>query len=554
MEKVVGLWRQNRQNLLANSGWFLSGLIIAFGQPAWSPVLCNGAAVGGFALFWLSIHHLSKRAQFLSAWGWFFCVQLVQLSWLTSTEYQGTYILFVYGALALGLGLQWACVTRFLLLSDRSFSAIFSAAGLWVLLEWSRLWVLCGFSWNPIGLAFTGNHLSLQGARIAGIYGLSFWVFFVNALAWRGWRWGWIACALLPYVFGGIVLQEKEELTAQELSVGLVQTGLLPSQKVLLPQFIDHFIAPVDQWMRIISLVKSGGSFDLIVLPEAAVPFGAYRCRYSYEEIVQMWRKAYGHDLLPPLQAPLAQQRLGAWYVSNAFLAQALADQHGAQVIMGFDHYEWETETHYNSAFHFLPQKEAPVARYDKQILLPLAEYLPALWMKKLALRYGISAFFSQGKATSVWEGPVPVGLSICYEETFPFIMRQRGQLGARLFVNLTNDGYYPHSKLPLQHFFHARVRAVENGIPLVRACNTGVTAVIDATGEEIARLSGGEFDAGVLSAKLKIKNTVTLYRQVGDWLVLTISILGIVLKLFLRKIRMWGNFSLRDLTIFNSE
>ena len=83
----------------------------------------------------------------------------------------------------------------------------------------------------------------------------------------------------------------------------------------------------------------------------------------------------------------------------------------------------------------------------------------------------------------------VKISPSICMEEMYSFIVRGGRLLNADLLLNITNDGWYPNSRLPKQHFDHGRIRAVENGLPLVRACNTGVTGAVDALGREIASL-----------------------------------------------------------------
>lgn len=93
--------------------------------------------------------------------------------------------------------------------------------------------------------------------------------------------------------------------------------------------------------------------------------------------------------------------------------------------------------------------------------------------------------------------------------------------MGAELFINVTNDNYYPFSRLPEQHFSHARVRAVENGVYLLRACNTGVTAAVDQFGRVVARLGDGRKESemlqGVLTVAIPQESHKTLYMLWGD-------------------------------------
>ena len=129
-------------------------------------------------------------------------------------------------------------------------------------------------------------------------------------------------------------------------------------------------------------------------------------------------------------------------------------------------------------------------SRYEKRILLPIAEYIPFNWVKKFALKYGIADSFTPGLEAKVFQmGRVKTGVSICYEETFGNLMRANRAKGADLLINLTNDAWYPDSRLPSVHYLHGRLRAVELGIPLLRSCNTGVTCGIDALGRTIGML-----------------------------------------------------------------
>jgi apolipoprotein N-acyltransferase len=111
--------------------------------------------------------------------------------------------------------------------------------------------------------------------------------------------------------------------------------------------------------------------------------------------------------------------------------------------------------------------------------------------------------------------------------------MREGRRKGAAVFVNLTNDNWYPSSRLTQQHFYHGRLRAVENGIPLLRACNTGITAAVDPFGRSIATLGLGE-GAGILSTKVNLTEHQTLYTFWGDAGILGLSILFLGLNISL--------------------
>ncbi len=530
-------------------GYLLSLCIVAFGQPARVPGLCPIAAAVGFALFFgIFESSLSKRERFWVAMTWFFAVQMFQLSWMTSIEYQGYYILFVYFFLCSALGLQFGILAA-LLPKRLTFISLLSLAALWTLLEWSRLHLICGFSWNPIGLALSFHPVPLQLASLFGIFGMSFWVMLGNLWALKVWRetnkrgrncllWGLFTC--MPYFFGLLhVYYHSGRMLHEEnpMSVALIQTGLLPSEKVRMPAR-ENYIPPHLQWQRILeSLQEKQRPFrkwDLIVLPEAAVPKHSDHAFFPFSQVQQIFIKICGLDAAAhfPEKAPSFVEK----HVSNLFWAQTIAKLYDSDIVIGLDHYELAHDKFYNSAF-LISSKEYPMQRYDKCVLLPLAEYLPFEWMRPLTKSYGIYDFFSKGEKPSTLQGNCSMSISICYEETFSDMIRKHCSQ-SDLLVNLTNDSYYPHSLLPEQHFTHARLRTVENGRPLLRSCNTGVTAVIDSLGRVIARFGkkDEEFKRGVLECTFIPYKYQTLYSLWGDVGIISICF-GIIVAFFIKKL-----------------
>jgi len=536
----------------------ISFLIVAFGQPSFAPWLAPVAGLVGYALFWRAIRIYPFASQrFWRASIWYASVSLIQLSWMSSIEYQGVYILFVWASLSIWLGLQFGFLS-ILIPYNRALTIprILAIASVWTLLEWSRFQILCGYSWNPVGLALS-NTLSVQLAAVFGVLGLSFWVIFVNLLGLRALVlkripqfaiWGF--AALLPYLFGMAhtsyhIAQGEREEHQKEFSCVLVQTGLLPSEKIPLQGKVQAFISPYDQWKRILTFLKEQeeNKPDLIVLPEVVVPFASDNCVYSQKRVSQIFREVFGSEcdgIYPQRGAPYGKQ--GSSLVSNAFWVQAIANQFGSEVIAGLCHDDAEGRS-YNSAFHVRPYG-AKLDRYDKQVLMPLVEYLPFAFLAPLVESYGINSFCTHGKGAEVFEGGVPLSVSICYEETFPQMVREGRLKGAELLVNVTNDGWYPFSRLSKQHFELARVRAVENGAPLIRACNTGVTAAIDSLGRVKGKLkeqSGKrEIFAGSLFAKFNLYDYPTLYVWWGNKGIISLSLLFLGGFLALRKAFYW--------------
>jgi len=173
-------------------------------------------------------------------------------------------------------------------------------------------------------------------------------------------------------------------------------------------------------------------------------------------------------------------------------------------------------------------------------MLVPLSEYIPFGEIRFLAdfvkSRFGIEQFFLPGNKPQVFQGKIPYGLSICYEETYPAFAAETRRKGAELFINVTNDAWFPHSLLPKQHFDHGRLRAVENGVPLLRVCNTGITAGVDRFGRMVESLPPSESKIDVLILDLPTSTHKTLYTFWGDKMILGLSFLFLLFPAIERK------------------
>ena len=537
----------------------ISFLIVAFGQPSFAPWLGPIAASFGYALFWRAIRIYPFRQQrFWRAFLWYGSISLIQLSWMASVEFQGIYILFVWVALAVWLGVQFG-ILSILIPYNRNLSImrILAIASIWTLLEWSRYYyVLCGYSWNLSGIALS-NTYAMQFAALFGVLGLSFWVILVNLLGFKAFIkkgipryliWGAAAC--MPYLFGIIHIAYHDKQLAKmknptPFSCLLVQTGLLPSEKVPLQGKIRSFISPYDQWKRILQFVKEEGrkTTDLIVLPEAAVPYSFAATPYEKWVVDAIFNEVFGStvkDIFPKNELPFVDHLTER--VSNAYWVHALSNLYGCEVVFGLDHID-ESGLSYNSAFHVAAHGKI-LSRYDKRVLMPLAEYLPFKWLYPLVRSYGVTEFFTHGGKATLFDGKLPMSACVCYEETFPDKIREGRLEGAKLFVNVTNDGWYPYTRLPSQHFEHAKFRAIENGIPLIRACNTGMSAVVDAMGRTVKVLNPYDEKKQILAGALYTQfipyEFSTLFMIWGNLGIVSICIAILAVFLVFKKMLQW--------------
>lgn len=504
---------------------------MALAQPDISPLACILVSAFGFTLLWKSVEKLSQKRLFFFALLWFAATQSAHLSWFASDRYVGFYIYLFLALFVLFEGVVFGLFTLAIYpLQKLSYLKIFALASLWTLFEWSRLYYFSGFSWDPLGLALTATSYGRMGASIFGVFGLTFLVMLFNLLALKLFvekssftnrRVGLFTfCAISPYLLGGSLLlfhqiQMQIQIQTQStptLSVLLVQPALYPEQKVQYPGILSKPLTPWELWEHVFLLLKKyeNKKIDLIVLPEGAVPYGTDHPIFLLEDAHHFFRYHF---------PTYAKDWRGEDRVGNAFFAQALAQHFQAEVVIGLE--DREGADCYNAAFFFHPEGKRR-ERYEKRVLVPLGEYIPFSFCKKFLQRYGIHDSCTPGKEAKVFKGKKSnFGISICYEETYGYLMRESRLEGADLLINLTNDVWYPQSRLPVVHFLHGRLRSVEQGVPVVRACNTGLTCGVDSFGRTVAELGYEKKDKSAptdaLYFQLPLYHYPTLYTYWGD-------------------------------------
>ncbi len=371
--------------------------------------------------------------------------------------------------------------------------------------EWLRGHVLTGFPWNVLGYALTAPLPLMQAAGLVGIYGLTLAavpIFAVPLVAMaesasnrRPWRAG-VALAMaalaplaLAWSYGLACLAEPALPPVEGVRLRLVQPSV-PQRDKWRPDrqrdiFLDH-----------IALSQRGpdGTFDglsgitHVIWPEAAMPF-------------------------LPLSTPAALQAIGDMLPDGThLLAGALRADGDPAPAAG-------RRQAFNSLIAIAPDGR-PVSIYDKTHLVPFGEYLP---LQPLLQQIGLEKLVGWRGGFSVGRRPrplldvpglPPIGALICYEAIFPAAVIQ-GAERPRALVNITNDGWFGATSGPYQHFHQARVRAVEEGLALIRVANNGITAVIDPWGRVPARL--GLDERGVIDTQLPAPRPPPLYARYGD-------------------------------------
>jgi apolipoprotein N-acyltransferase len=365
--------------------------------------------------------------------------------------------------------------------------------------EWLRGHVLTGFPWNAFGYSLTGPLVLAQASALIGLWGLTFlavWLFASPALLAderRDTPRPFVAL-LIPFailaalaVYGAARLARTPTEFVAGVKLRIMQPNLEQDEKfnyAARQQVMSRYVALSDRSTG----PGSTGVRDVthLIWPESAFPFFLQREPDAMAQIA---------DLLPP----------GTVLIVGAARPAGGAPTPG--VVRA-----------YNSIY-VIDHDGSILSVYDKMHLVPFGEYLPfqdfleSLGLMQLTKVRGGYIPGTSRKPLSVPRAPPFLPL-VCYEIVFPGEAVPRGERPGWL-VNLTNDGWFGRSSGPYQHLQQARVRAIEEGLPLVRAANTGVSAVIDPLGRIIASLPLGT--EGVLDAALPRPIEPTFYARFGD-------------------------------------
>ena len=422
--------------------------------------------------------------------GYAFLVDAKTFGWLLPIAVAG---LPAYLALYTALGLAAAR-----LIWVRGPERILALAATLTIAEWLRGHLLSGFPWNTFGYAFAEPLVLAQGVSLVGVWTLTFFcvaIFSTPAVIAddkADTRWPYLplflGLAILAAVagYGALRLSSNPTAYVSGVKLRIMQPNLQQDDKFnysAKAQVMDRYLrlsdratGPQSQGLRDITL---------LIWPEAAFPFFLTREPDAMAQIV---------TLLKP----------STELITGAVRAPDNARAGSAQA--------------YNSIYVIDPDGSIR-GIYDKVHLVPFGEYLPferfleRLGFQELTKQRG--GFLSGDRRRLIaLPGSPPALPLICYEIIFPGAVLPPGPRPGWI-VNVTNDGWFGISSGPYQHLQQARVRAIEEGLPVVRAANTGISAVIDPLGRIINSLPLGR--EGVLDSPLPRSVRPTLYARVGD-------------------------------------
>jgi apolipoprotein N-acyltransferase len=434
----------------------------------------------------------SKKQVMLLGWMFGFGLNLAGLYWITEpvlTEAATFWWLVPFAAPLLAFAVAFytiipALAAKFV---KRGFGRLLVFAGAWVVSNLIQQFAFSGFPWNFWGTdwvipGWLGD-VFIQPAALFSVYGLTLLTVFMAGLPLFGRR-GFAGILLVLVVWAGFgVWRLRTPVSGTGVTLALIQ----PNFPV--PGSFER-AALVARWQRLLAMSSAGlhAGATAVVWPEAASPW----------------------DL-----------------ASDAGARDALAAATGTAPVLAGS-VRWVSNTDYRNSLVVTAGPGPALAVYDKWKLVPFGEYTPK-WIPIRILPNVLGGGFTPGPgpATLHVSGMPPIGPAICYEDVFPGEIVDEKDRPAWL-LNITDDAWFGNSAGPRQHFVNARLRAVEEGLPLARDANSGITAMIDAFGHVEASLPLKS--EGVLVQPLPGKLPPTLFSRLGLGLPVMIATCAIII------------------------
>ncbi|MCF7886317.1 MAG: apolipoprotein N-acyltransferase [Candidatus Marinimicrobia bacterium] len=372
-----------------------------------------------------------------------------------------------------------------------------------------------GFTWNSLCYTQTSNIIPAQIASIFGCYGISFWIVLVNVLLYKvasnffkrkkvvGTIIILTIVILLPYLYGFLDLNSNHHnANGNKITVGLVQPNVDPNEKWNHAAFREN----MNTLYALSDSVTAQENLDLLVWPETAIPAYLRYRKWLHREI---------HEYISQKEVSLLT---------------------GAPDFVKLDSNNYNF---YNSTF-FMTAAKTKIESYNKIRLVPFGEKIPLSNIFEVLENINLGqGNFDAGDSIKLFEVPlknndnlksrknVLVSSAICYESGFSDLVRGGVRKGAQLLVIVTNDAWFGNTSAPYLHAAIAKLRAIENNIPIVRAANTGVSTIIDSRGRTVKKC--GFEQRGYATSQLNLRSKRTIFSRMGyyfNYLLVGISII----------------------------
>lgn len=505
----VAQWVSDRRGWQRHSLAFLAGLAAAFAMP---PAYAVPILFVAFPLLiWLTESSKTWRAAFAAGW-WFGVGHFAAgVYWVgNALEIVGVSPLLAAPLpLVLALFSAAACAVYWLYRGGGNERILLFAVS-WTIFEWLRGHMFTGLPWNLTGYVWGFSDAVSQIAAFVGPYGLSLLTIAVVGApalikespvdAPRKWRpvYAAILVVAVLWTIGTVRLMGATEGIVPGVKLRIVQANINQRDKWRYDQLGENFVSHMT-----LSEKPGQESVTAFIWPETAVP--------------------YFLDERPAHTVTIGRLLAGDGVVVTGALRR---DRDG------------EGLPRYYNNLTVIAANGAVVGSYDKRHLVPFGEYVPlrpvlaALGIEKIVEGAGDYSSGAQRKTIELPGALPPVAPLICYEVIFPGAVVGAG-VRPKWLLNLTNDAWYGITAGPHQHFASARFRAIEQGLPVVRAAGTGISGIIDPYGRVKAKL--GLEKRGVLDGLLPVEAPPPPYALWGDWML--IALLGVFLLPFFRRI-----------------
>ena len=416
------------------------------------------------------------------------------------------YVLLAPAAIVVGLFPGLAIALFALAIKRWGQWAVLLAPIFWTAFEWVRLGVT-GQLWNALGYSQAFYPLLIQPANWGGVYAVSFLIVAVNS------------------VIVLVVTKPDARRIAAAIGLGLWIVFVITLSSLLTE---SHFYSSDPVPSVCVVAVQPNVPMTMIKSPEEMKQLLERHLSLSLEGLNQCSEKSDTRLVIWP------ESPMNFTYATDKTLQQLVTRfslENNTYLL--FNSLEpAANDGAYNSAV--LINGDAAITQYDKIRLMPFGEYVPLpQWLPGASLITGLVGDFTAGdKYTLMSVGNYRAGVFICIESAYPWIARRMTQEGADLLINISNDGYLGPTAVMRQHLANTVFRAVENGRPLMRVTNTGLSARIHPSGriEDVT----GPFQAGVRVWTYLPMEADTIYTKRGDWFVQVCAAISAILLIAL--------------------
>src|SRR5687767_3079641 len=460
-------------------------------------------------LMWVVAQRPSPRRAFLLGWTAGTVFFYGSCYWLTYSmiHYGGlptilAYLLLIPGALVVGLFPGVFALLLALAVKRFGYAAVLIAPVFWAALEWTRLGVT-GQLWNALGYSQAYHRTFIQPASWGGVYAVSFLIVAINAavvlviLKRNIWA---VAGALAIAISVGLVLVDAvlrigSNFNSDMSAVPVI--ALQPNVPMALEKSTEEINALRERHLALskkaLATLPDNGSQRLVVWPESPMNFS-----YASDRAFQEW------------VAKFARENRTSLIFNSLEPAGPTA--------------------YYNSAL-LVNEDGRMIAQYDKIRLMPFGEYVPLpQWLPGASLITAIVGDFTPGdEYTLMPVGMYRAGVFICIESAYPWIARRLTNEGADVLINISDDGYLGPTAVMRQHLANAIFRAVENGRPVLRITNSGISASIDEWGRVDEQTVAFQEDVRIWTIGQPMLGS-TAYTRYGDLFVQICAALTVII------------------------